>query len=139
MILASLVTFIAMLRLVMSKVEFNLYLKTIATLSLIVVVLGMVFGRFGAMAGLPWWIYYPVPMLTTVILPPLVLKLNIQKTIAYLILSFLSDPFIHVFFSLFLGWTEYMPFWKIPFASASFESNTGKTKTSCSETFIVVC
>lgn len=120
MILASLVTFIAMLRLVMSKVEFNLYLKTIAVLSLIVVVLGMGFGKYGAMAGLPWWIYYPVPMLTTVILPPLVLKLNIQKTIAYLILSFLSAPFIHVFFSFFLGWAEYMPFWKIPFVGDMF-------------------
>lgn len=115
MILASLGVFVALLRIIMSKAQFMVSLKKIIFLSLVVVVLGMLFGKYGAMFGLPWWIYYPVPMMTTVLLPPLALHLNTRETVSYLILSFLSAPFIHAFFSLFFGWTEYMPFWKLPF------------------------
>jgi len=84
-------------------------------LSLVVVVIGMLFGKYGATYGLPWWLYYPVPMLLTVLLPPVILKLNRKKTFLYLVMSFLSAPFIHAFVSFFLGWREYMPFWKLPF------------------------
>ena len=115
MILASLLVFFFIMRILMTRDEYNLRLKKITILSFIVVVAGMLFGKYGANAGLPWWIYYTVPMLMTIILPPLVLKFNRQKTIFYLVLSFISAPFIHVFFSFFLGWTEYMPFWKIAF------------------------
>jgi hypothetical protein len=101
------------------KEDFYVKRKQISILALIVVVFGMLFGKYGATYGLPWWLYYPVPMLATVILPPVVLKLKTQKTIIYLILSFLSAPFIHAIFSFFLGWTEYMPFWKIPFIGDS--------------------
>ena len=87
-------------------------------LALVVVVFGMLFGKYSATFGLPWWVYYSVPMLITVLLPPVVLKLNKRKTAAYLVLSFLSAPFIHLLFSFFLGWTEYMPFWKIPSVSS---------------------
>lgn len=115
MILASIFIFFAVIRMVLSKEDFIKKHKVIFILSLIVVVLGMLFGKYGATYGLPWWIYYPVPMLLIVFLPPFVLKLNGRKTILYLILSFLSAPFIHFMFSFFLGWGEYMPFWEIPF------------------------
>ena len=115
MILTSLLIFSLIIRIILSKKEFIAKRKQIIILSLIAVVLGMLFGKYGAVYGLPWWLYYPIPMLATVILPPLVLKTNAYKTVVYLALSFLSAPFIHVFFSFFFGWTEYMPFWKIPF------------------------
>jgi hypothetical protein len=115
MIVASLLIFILIIRIVFSKNDFKIKRNQIYFLSLIVVVFGMLFGKYGATYKLPWWLYYPIPMLITVIVPPIVLKLNIQKTIVYLVLSFLSAPFIHTIFSFFLGWTEYMPFWKIPF------------------------
>jgi hypothetical protein len=115
MIIASIAVFFVVIRMVLSKNDFRLKHKQIFFLSLIVVVFGMLFGKYGATYGLPWWLYYPIPMLITVLLPPIVLKLKRQKLIAYLLLSFLSAPFIHAFFSFFLGWTEYMPFWKIPF------------------------
>jgi hypothetical protein len=114
MVLASLLVFGLMVRLLLPRQEFRAKRIQIGLLALIVVVFGMLFGKYGATAGLPWWLYYPIPMLITVLLPPLVLRLNKQKTAAYLVLSFLSAPFIHVAFSFFLGWTEYMPFWKIP-------------------------
>ena len=115
MIIASLLIFFLIIRIVLSKSDFNIKRNQIFILALIVVVFGMLFGKYGATYKLPWWIYYPVPMLITVLLPPIVLKLNSRKTIIYLVLSFLSAPFIHVAFSFFLGWTEYMPFWKVPF------------------------
>ena len=115
MIVASLLIFFLTIRIFLSKNDFKIKRKKKFILALVVVVFGMLFGKYGATYKLPWWLYYPIPMLITVILPPIVLKLNTKKTIIYLVLSFLSAPFIHVAFSFFLGWTEYMPFWKIPF------------------------
>ena len=113
MIFVSFILFFVVIGIVIGKRKFFEQKYTILLLSIIVVVIGMLFGKFGAKWGLKWWLYYPIPMLMNVILPPFVLKMNIKKTILYLFLSFLSAPLIHLFFSLFLGWTEYMPFWKI--------------------------
>ena len=120
MILASLLVFFLVIRAVLPGLEFRQKKYTVALLAVWVVVVGMLFGKYGATWGLPWWVYYPVPMLMTVLLPPFVLKLKKTKTILYLVLSFLSAPFIHVFFSFCFGWTEYMPFWKIPSAQILF-------------------
>jgi hypothetical protein len=118
MILFSLLIFFIVIRWVIGDDAFRTNKKKIIILSLVVVVAGMLMGKYGAQFLLPWWIYYPVPMLLTVFLPPLVLKMNKNKTILYLVLSFLSAPFIHFVFSFFLGWKEYMPFWDIPSLSA---------------------
>ena len=115
MILASLIVFFIVIRTVLSKEQFAKKYISIILLSILVVIIGMLFGRYGAIWGFKWWIYYPIPMLMTVLLPPIVLKLNTKKAILYLVLSFLSAPLIHVLFSFFIGWTEYMPFWKIPY------------------------
>ena len=118
MILASLLVLWLLVRLILPKDVFRAKQGQVGLLAVIVVVLGMLFGKYGATFGLPWWLYYPIPMLITVLLPPVVLKLDRQKTVAYLVFSFLSAPFIHVLFSFFLGWNEYMPFWKIPSVSS---------------------
>ncbi|WP_297693292.1 hypothetical protein [uncultured Eudoraea sp.] len=115
MILASLLLFLFIIRIVIGKTRFKEQFRLVLLLSFLLVVLGMLFGKYGAQWGLPWWIYYPIPMLMTLLLPPILLKLNTKRTIIYLFLSFLSAPFIHTFFSFFLGWTEYMPFWDIPY------------------------
>lgn len=114
MIIFSLAVFFAIIRWVTGKNSFTADKTKIILLSAAVVVTGMLMGKYGAVFSLPWWIYYPVPMLLTVLLPPVVLKMDTAKTIRYIILSFLSAPFIHFVFSFFLGWNEYMPFWKIP-------------------------
>lgn len=113
MIAASFIVFFFVIRLVVGSIAFSTHWRTVLILSLIVVVGGMLFGRYGAQWGLPWWIYYPVPMLANVVLPPVALKMDFRKTVLYLLLSFLSAPLIHIGFSLFLGWTEYMPFWEL--------------------------
>ncbi|NJN44765.1 MAG: hypothetical protein HC806_08640 [Anaerolineae bacterium] len=74
----------------------------------------MVFAKVGQNAGWHWWIYYPVPMLLTVLLPPLYFKMSRREVPEYLLLSFLSAPLVHLFFSFFVGWKDYMPFLEVP-------------------------
>ena len=71
MIVASWLLFFVMLWWVLGREAFIRKWKTIFLLSILVVVVGMLFGKYGAAAGLPWWIYYPIPMLMTVLLPPM--------------------------------------------------------------------
>jgi len=86
----------------------------VAVVTLAVVPGGMLFARYGAQYGLPWWIYYTVPMLLTVLVPPVAFSMTRHETLRYFFLAFLSAPAIHVLFSFFLGWTEYMPFLQVP-------------------------
>jgi hypothetical protein len=74
---------------------------------------GIVFAKYGANAGLPWWIYYTVPMLATVFVPPLVFRLGRARSILYVVLAFATAPLIHLAFVKLLGWTDYMPFLKL--------------------------
>jgi hypothetical protein len=114
MVAASLLEFVLLLRLVLGRVDFRQRTAAVATVSLIVVVAGMLFGKYGLLLGLPWWIYYPVPALTTVVMPPLVFRMTWKRTAAYLVLAAMSAPLIHAVFSFFLGWHEYMPFLPVP-------------------------
>jgi hypothetical protein len=115
MVVASLVLYLGMLRLVLGQAVFRRRIRTVVLVSLAVVVAGMLFGKYGATTlGLPWWIYYPVPALMTVLLPPIVFRMRFIETLAYIVLSAASSPLIHCMFSFFLGWNEYMPFLRIP-------------------------
>lgn len=113
MIFFSLFVFLVVIRIVVKRNEFIKKQYLIYMLSIVVVVIGMLFGKYGATIGLKWWIYYPIPMLINVFLPMIALKMNLRKSLFYILLSFLSAPFIHFFFSFFFNWNEYMPFWKI--------------------------
>jgi hypothetical protein len=113
-VFVSLVAFIAILRFATRRRSQRPNTSTIVAVSGIVVVGGMIFAKFGNNAGLPWWIYYTVPALTTLLLPPVVFKLSGKELLEYLVLAFLSSPVIHVLFSFFLDWHEYMPFIPVP-------------------------
>jgi hypothetical protein len=80
----------------------------------VVVVVGMVFAKFGATAGLPWPLYYGLPAAVTLFLPPMVFRMSLGQFAWYVSLAFASSPTIHFLFSFFAGWHEYMPFWRIP-------------------------
>lgn len=114
MILASLVVFVGVIRLVLRRRAGRFPLTMVLVLGVIVVVGGMLYGYHGARAGWPWWVFYPPPMLLNVFAPPIVLKMRGRETALYLLLSFLSAPFIHAAFAFFLGWNEYMPFIPVP-------------------------
>lgn len=113
-VLVSLVAFIAILRFVTRRRPTRPRTPAVLAVAAIVVVGGMVFAKFGNNAGLPWWIYYTVPALATLVLPPAAFALSGKELAQYLVLAFLSSPAIHVAFSFLLGWHEYMPFLPVP-------------------------
>jgi hypothetical protein len=83
----------------------------LAMLTIVVVVFGMLFARYGhILFRLPWWIYYGLPASLTFLLPPVVLKMKRAEIIWYVPMAVLMAPAIHIFFSLFVGWHDYMPF-----------------------------
>jgi hypothetical protein len=85
----------------------------ILAMAALISVLGIVFAKYGSNFGLPWWIYYTVPMLATVFIPPFVFRLGPARSVAYVFQAFLTAPAIHLIFVELLGWTDYMPFWKV--------------------------
>jgi hypothetical protein len=114
MIAASVIEFIGVLRLMVGREVFHRQLVAVAVVAVVVVAPGMWFGRYGATAGLPWWIYYPVPALVTLVLPPVVFRPNRRRFALYVVLAALSAPLLHVAFTYLLGWGEYMPFLHLP-------------------------
>ena len=114
LIVASLIVFLGVLRLAIGRRPTPKERRTIGWVALVVTLGGMLFGRYGAQLGLPWWIYYPVPSLVTLILPPLALRLRGRQIVRYLVLAATMAPVIHTVFSFALGWKEYMPFLPVP-------------------------
>jgi hypothetical protein len=80
-------------------------------LTVVVVVCGMLFARYAhILFRPPWWIYYGVPASMTFFLPPFVLRMNRAEVSRYVPMAILMAPAIHAFFSLLVGWHDYMPF-----------------------------
>lgn len=113
-VFVSLVAFIAILLFVTRRRVTRPRLVAVLTVAGVVVVGGMLFAKFGNNAGLPWWIYYTVPALVTLAVPPAIFIFSGKELAQYLVLAFLSSPAIHVVFSFLLGWHEYMPFIPVP-------------------------
>ena len=88
------------------------YARNIGILIALAVVC-MLIGKYGATWGLPWWIYYPAPMLLVIIFPLVLFRMNKTEALRYVIISIVSGPIIHIIFSL-IGWKNYLPFIKIP-------------------------
>jgi len=92
----------------------RLPLFKVVLLALIVVVGGMAFARITYGSGLPWWIFYGLPALVTFVLPPLVLRMAKGELLVYVSLALLMGPAIHIFFSFFFDWHDYMPLFHVP-------------------------
>ncbi len=76
--------------------------------------IGIGFAKFGAYFGLPWWLYYTLPALATVSLPPLAFRFALWRTGLYLVLASVTAPAIHAAFFYALDWGDYMPFLRLP-------------------------
>ena len=87
---------------------------TILVLALVAVVGGMTFARITYGKGVPWWIFYGLPALVTFVLPPLVLKMAKRELAFYIPAALIMAPIIHILFSFFLGWHDYMPLFYVP-------------------------
>jgi len=93
----------------------------ISVLALVAVVGGMTFARITYGKGLPWWIFYGLPALVTFVLPPLVLKMSKRELVLYVPLALIMAPIIHVLFSFFFEWHDYMPLFYVPSWRELFE------------------
>ena len=114
-VLVTLVVFVGILLLVVRKRPQRPSPLTIGLISVVVVIGGMLFAKLGNNAGWPVWIYYAVPALTTLVLPPIALRMAPATELwQYLVLAFASSPAIHIAFSLFVGWHDYLPFFYVP-------------------------
>ncbi len=114
LIAVSLVVFVMVLRFVVRRRTRRPASLSVVAIAATVVVGGMLFAKTTQNAGWPWWIYYTVPALVTLILPPVAFRFCRRELWSYLVLAFLSAPVIHVAFSLLLGWHDYMPFLPVP-------------------------
>jgi hypothetical protein len=113
--LVTLVVFVGILLAVTRRRAPHPSLVVIAVLSVVVVIGGMLFAKLGNNAGWPVWIYYAVPALATLVLPPIALRMRPRAELwQYLVLAFASSPAIHVAFSFFVGWHDYLPFFYVP-------------------------
>ena len=73
---ASLFAFSGILRFVVRRREKKPSFNLMVAVALFVIVGGMYFTRWGQNFNLPCWVYYTVPMLATVVVVPLVLRLR---------------------------------------------------------------
>jgi FtsH-binding integral membrane protein len=69
-IFVALFVFVIILRVVLRARSEQPSWMQVITIAYIVVAGGMLFAKFGQNGGLPWWIYYAVPMLVTVLVLP---------------------------------------------------------------------
>jgi hypothetical protein len=113
-ILVSLLAFVSLLKFILRHRATDPSWARVSVAAVIVVIGGMLFAKFGANFGLPWWIYYGAPVLLTLALPPIAFAMNRKESVAYIELAFLVSPLIHAVFSFFFGWKEYMPFIPVP-------------------------
>lgn len=111
-IAAAFLVFVAVLRFTVRNRPVKPSMSETFAIGAVVVVAGMLFARYSHLAfpHLSWLVYYGVPASITVFLPPLWLHMSKRETAQYLPVAWLTAPAIHLFFSLFVGWHDYMPF-----------------------------
>ena len=113
-ILASLAAFLGILKLVLRQRPVQPGAFQLTWVSILVVVVGMLFAKVTVGSGFAWWVYYGVPAAATILLPPIVFRMRRGELGLYVIVASLASPAIHLLFSLFLGWKDYLPFWQVP-------------------------
>jgi hypothetical protein len=59
----------------------------------------------------PWPVY---SSLAALLLPPVLYRMTGPELVRYEVLASLSSPAIHLAFSFCFGWSEYLPFWRVP-------------------------
>lgn len=106
-------TFLYVIKLVLGS-QFKAKPFLINIIGMLSVYGSLLISKYGNFLKLPVYLYYILPVLLTVFLPPLALKMKSDQTLKYLLLSVLAVPFIHLFFAFFIGWGDFVPFIKIP-------------------------
>ena len=109
---AAFLLFVAVLLFVTRKRTTTPSAVSLLAIATIVVVAGMIFARYSHLwfPTLSWQVYYGLPALLTLTLAPLTLRMSRAEIAQYVPMAFLMAPVVHIFFSLLVGWHDYMPF-----------------------------
>jgi hypothetical protein len=109
---AAFLLFVAVLLFVTRKRTTTPSPVSLLAIATIVVIAGMIFARYSHLwiPALSWQIYYGLPALLTLCVAPLTLQMSRAELAQYVPMAFLMAPVIHILFSLFVGWHDYMPF-----------------------------
>ncbi|HBR02841.1 MAG TPA: hypothetical protein DD738_09530 [Ruminiclostridium sp.] len=110
---ATYLAFLCVIRLVLGT-QYKVKSFLINVIGMITVYGSLLISRYGNFLKLPVYLYYILPALLTVFLPPLSLKMKSDQVLKYLGYSILALPIIHILFSFLLGWGELLPFIKVP-------------------------
>ena len=70
-------------------------------------------GRIGFHVGWPGWIYYPITLPLALLVPKYAFGLRWPEWVIYVVAAIATGAATHVLFSLFVGYGNYMPFWRI--------------------------
>lgn len=70
-------------------------------------------GRIGYHMGWPSWIYYPITLPLALLVPKYAFGLSWPEWAIYVVVAAAASATTHVLFSLFVGYGNYMPFWRI--------------------------
>lgn len=105
--------FLCVIRLVLGK-QYKAKSFLIDIIGILAVFGSFIIIKYKSTLKLPEFLVYVLPFLLTVLLPPLVLKMNSDQILKYLVLSVLAVPIIHLFFAFFVGWGDLLPFIRIP-------------------------
>jgi hypothetical protein len=81
--------------------------------ALLVAVPMVMLGRVGYHFGWPSWVYYPITLPVALLVPKYAFRLRWVEWGIYVVLATVTGAATHVVFSLFLGYGNYMPFWRI--------------------------
>jgi hypothetical protein len=100
--------FASVLRLALRKRNAAVWPKILVA-GVFIVFGGMLFARWTYGAGLPWWIFYGLPALATFLVPPTLFRMSRHETAKYVFMAVWMAPAIHIFFSFFVDWHDYMP------------------------------
>ncbi|MCD4733977.1 hypothetical protein K8R78_07040 [bacterium] len=111
----TLLVFIVFLRYILrERLDENLTTQ-ITLIGLVVAVGGIFMATYGNWVfRFPWWLRYPIPLLITLLLPPLYFKMNRDELWSYLLLGALTVPAVHFVFVFFFGWSGYLHFVTFP-------------------------
>jgi hypothetical protein len=105
--------FTSVLRLALRERNAAVWPKILVT-GVFIVFGGMIFARWSYGQGLAWWIFYGLPALATFLAPPVLFRMSGREIAKYVTMAVIMAPAIHVFFSFFAGWHDYMPLFYVP-------------------------
>lgn len=91
----------------------ELHSHALLGVALLVAVPMVMLGRIGYHVGWPSWIYYPITLPLALLVPKYAFGLRWLEWGIYVVVATVTGAATHVVFSLFLGYGNYMPFWRI--------------------------